>query len=61
MVRDVLEWLYYNIKWKSKSAFAQMESERKRFGSLKEEQKCSDSSVVRDKVDIGDPAYIIVK
>ena len=28
--------LQYNINWKSKSAFAQMESERKRFGFLKE-------------------------
>ena len=29
------------------TAFAQMESKRKRFCFLKEEQKCSDSSVVR--------------
>ena len=29
------------------TAFAQMESKRKRFGFLKEERKCSDSSVVR--------------
>ena len=31
----------------SKTAFAQMESKRKRFCFLKEERKCSDSSVVR--------------
>ena len=30
-----------------KMAFAQMESKRKRFCFLKEERKCSDSSVVR--------------
>ena len=30
-----------------KTAFAQMESKRKRFCFLKEEPKCSDSSVVR--------------
>ena len=33
----------------SNSAFAQIESERKRFGILKEERKSSDSSVVRDE------------
>ena len=27
IIRDALELLYYNINWKSKSAFAQMESE----------------------------------
>ena len=29
------------------TAFAQMESKEKRFGFLKDERKCSDSSVVR--------------
>ena len=29
------------------TAFAQMERKRKRFDFLKEERKCSDSSVVR--------------
>ena len=49
IIRDVLECLYYNINWKSQSAFAQMRASESVFGFLKEERKCSDSSVVLDE------------